>query len=86
MGVRWETALGAVFWAGVIFILLSVFNIRTLIVKAIPVQLRYALAAGIGLFITLIGFTNSGFIVSNPATIIRTRPPLSAAGCWMQKV
>ena len=70
MGVRWETALGAVFWAGIIFILLSVFNIRTLIVKAIPVQLRYAVAAGIGLFITLIGFTNSGFIVSHPATII----------------
>jgi AGZA family xanthine/uracil permease-like MFS transporter len=70
MGVRWETALGAVFWAGIIFILLSVFNIRTLIVKAIPAQLRYAVAAGIGLFITLIGFTNSGFIVSHPATII----------------
>jgi AGZA family xanthine/uracil permease-like MFS transporter len=70
MGVRWETALGAVFWAGIIFILLSVFNIRTLIVKAIPVQLRYAIAAGIGLFITLIGFTNSGFIASHPATII----------------
>jgi AGZA family xanthine/uracil permease-like MFS transporter len=68
--VRWETALGAVFWAGIIFILLSVFNIRTLIVKAIPVQLRYAVAAGIGLFITLIGFTNSGFITSNPAIII----------------
>jgi len=70
MGVRWETALGAVFWAGVVFILLSVFNVRTLIVKAIPAQLRYAVGAGIGLFIALIGFTNSGFIASNPATII----------------
>jgi len=70
MGVRWETALGAVFWSGVVFILLSVFNVRTLIVKAIPAQLRYAVAAGIGLFIALIGFTNSGFIASNPATII----------------
>lgn len=70
MGVRWETALGAVFWSGIVFVLLSVFNVRTLIVKAIPSQLRYAIAAGIGLFIALIGFTSSGFIGSNPATII----------------
>ena len=53
MGVPWQTALGAVFWSGIIFVLLSVFNIRTQIVKAIPEQLRYAIAAGIGLFITL---------------------------------
>ena len=70
MKVEWPVALGAVFWSGIIFILLSVFNVRTLIVKAIPVQLRYAIAAGIGLFITLIGFVNAGFIVSDPATII----------------
>jgi adenine/guanine/hypoxanthine permease len=70
MGVRWETALGTVFWAGVIFILLSVFNVRTLIVKAIPRQLRYAISAGIGLFITFIGFANAKFIVDNPATLV----------------
>jgi adenine/guanine/hypoxanthine permease len=70
MGVKWETALGAVFWAGIIFLLLSVFNIRTLIVKSIPKQIRYALAAGIGLFISLIGFVNAKFLVPNPATII----------------
>lgn len=70
MGVKWETALGAVFWAGIIFLLLSVFNVRTLIVKAIPKQIRYALAAGIGLFISLIGFVNAKFLVPNPATII----------------
>lgn len=70
MGVEWATALGAVFWSGAIFVLLSIVNIRTKIVKAIPLQLRYAIAAGIGLFITLIGFTNAGFIVSNPATIL----------------
>lgn len=70
MQVPWQTALGAVFWSGVIFILLSIFNIRTRIVKAIPAQLRYAVAAGIGLFITLIGLTNAGFIVDNPATLI----------------
>ena len=70
MGVKWETALGAVFWSGIVFILLSVFNIRTLIVKAIPKQIRYAVAAGIGLFITLIGFINAKFIIANPATIL----------------
>ena len=70
MGVEWTTALGAVFWSGVIFILLSVFNIRTAIVRAIPKQLRYAIAAGIGLFITTIGFMNAKFIVANPATVV----------------
>ncbi len=70
MGVPWATALGAVFWSGVIFLLLSVFNIRTLIVQAIPKQIRFGVAAGIGLFITLIGLTNAGFVVHNEATIV----------------
>lgn len=70
MGISWQVALGAVFWAGIVFLLLSIFNIRTYIVKAIPRPLRYAISAGIGLFITLIGFANAKFIVSNPATII----------------
>ncbi|HCK99816.1 MAG TPA: permease [Candidatus Marinimicrobia bacterium] len=70
MKVPWETALGAVFWSGIVFLLLSIFNVRTYIVKAIPKQLRFAIAAGIGLFITLIGFINARFIVANPATIV----------------
>jgi AGZA family xanthine/uracil permease-like MFS transporter len=70
MEVDFTTALGAVFWSGIIFLLLSVFNVRTKIVKAIPKQIRYAVAAGIGVFISLIGFTNANFIVSDPATII----------------
>jgi AGZA family xanthine/uracil permease-like MFS transporter len=70
MKVPWPVALGAVFWAGIVFLLLSVFNIRTHIVKAIPRQLRYAITAGIGMFITLIGFTGAKFIVANPATIV----------------
>jgi AGZA family xanthine/uracil permease-like MFS transporter len=70
MGIQWEIALGAVFWSGIIFLLLSVFNIRTLILKAIPEQIRYAVAAGIGLFISLIGFANAKFIVHTPATIL----------------
>ncbi|MHC2990961.1 permease [Pontibacter sp. HJ8] len=74
MGISWQVALGAVFWSGIIFLLLSVFNVRTLIVRAIPRPLRYAIAAGIGLYITLIGFANAGFIVANPATIIGIAP------------
>ncbi|MDQ6812706.1 MAG: NCS2 family permease [Bacteroidota bacterium] len=70
MKVSWQIALGAVFWSGIIFLLLSVFNVRTHIVRAIPRTLRYAVAAGIGLFITLIGFANAKFLVANPATII----------------
>jgi Permeases len=70
MQVPWPVALGAVFWSGIIFLLLSVFNIRTHIVRAIPRPMRYAIAAGIGLFITLIGFVNAGFIVRKPGTIV----------------
>ncbi|WP_247231942.1 NCS2 family permease [Telluribacter sp. SYSU D00476] len=69
MGLAWETALGTVFWAGIIFLLLSIFKVRTLLLRAIPQPLRHAIAAGIGFFIALIGFTNAGFIVDNPATL-----------------
>ena len=70
MGISYQVALGAVFWAGVLFVILSAFNVRTYIVKAIPTQLRFAISAGIGLFISLIGFENAKFIVDNPATLI----------------
>jgi adenine/guanine/hypoxanthine permease len=73
-GVPWQTALGAVFWSGIFFLLLSVFNIRTYIVRAIPRPLRHAIAAGIGLFITLIGLANAGFIAKNAATIVGHAP------------
>ncbi len=69
MGVKPEVALGAVFWSGVVFVLLSVFNIRNAIVKAIPPVVRIAGAVGIGIFIALIGFVNAGFIVAKPPLI-----------------
>jgi len=74
MGIPWSTALGAVFLSGIVFLLLSIFNIRTLIVQAIPNQLRYAIAAGIGLFITFIGFKNANFIIANPETLVGMGP------------
>ncbi len=70
MKIPWQEALGAVFWSGIVFFLLSIFNIRTHIVKAIPKPLRFAISAGIGLFITLIGFSNAKFVVANPATLV----------------
>ena len=70
MKVPWETALGAVFISGIIFLILSIFKVRTTIVKAVPSSIRYAVAAGIGLFLTLIGFEQVGFIVQNPATVV----------------
>jgi AGZA family xanthine/uracil permease-like MFS transporter len=69
-GVSWETALGAVFIAGVIFIILSLLKIREEIVNAIPLAVRYGVAAGIGLFLAFIGLKSAGFIVSNPATFV----------------
>lgn len=70
MGLTPEVALGAVFWAGIIFLALSIFNIRSALVRVIPQPLRYAVSAGIGLFITLIGLENAHFIVGNPSTLV----------------
>lgn len=70
MHVPYPVALGAVFWSGVFFLLISVFNVRELVIRAIPKTLRYGIAAGIGLFITLIGFANAKFVVPHPATMI----------------
>jgi adenine/guanine/hypoxanthine permease len=70
MGVPWETALGAVFISGVIFLLLTLGRIRELVVKAIPMGLKLATGAGIGLFIAFIGFRNAGLVVASPATLV----------------
>ena len=70
MGVKWEVALGTVFWSGVAFLILSVFNVRVKILEAIPKQIRFAITAGIGLFITVIGFVNAKFIIGDPATLV----------------
>ena len=66
MGYSWEMALAAVFIEGIIFILLTLFNIREAIVKAIPQTMKLSISVGIGLFITTIGLTNSKVIISGP--------------------
>ena len=70
MGVPWQTALGAVFLSGVIFLILTIGGIRQRLVAAIPHQLHAAVGGGIGLFIAFIGFRNAGIIVPSPATTV----------------
>jgi adenine/guanine/hypoxanthine permease len=70
MGVPWQTALGAVFLSGIIFLLLTVGGIRQRLLAAIPYQLHAAVAGGIGLFIAFIGLRNAGIIVPSPATTV----------------
>jgi len=69
--VWWQTALGIIFWAGVLFLLISVTPLRETIAKAIPSELRIATATGIGIFITFIGLKNAGFIISDPVTFVK---------------
>jgi adenine/guanine/hypoxanthine permease len=69
-GVPWPVALGIVFWAGVLFLLVSATPLREAIALAIPSSLRRATAAGIGLLLTFIGLQNAGFVAANPATLV----------------
>lgn len=69
-GITWQTALGVVFISGIIFLLLTWLGIREKIVNAIPLSLRLSIPAGIGLFITFIGFQNMDLIVPDESTMI----------------
>src|SRR5580692_4139064 len=70
MGVPWQTALGAVFLSGVIFLLLTFGGVRQKLLGAIPHQLHAAVAGGIGLFIAFIGLKNAGIIVASSSTTV----------------
>lgn len=70
MGYSWQFALTAVFIEGLVFILLTITNIREAIVNAIPLNLKYAVGAGIGLFIAFIGLQNAGIVVGNDDTLV----------------
>lgn len=70
MGYSWQFALTAVFLEGLIFILLTITNVREAIVNAIPLSLRNAIGAGIGLFIAFIGLSSAGVVVNNDATLV----------------
>jgi AGZA family xanthine/uracil permease-like MFS transporter len=85
-GVPWQTALGVVFLSGMLFLLLTLTNVREHIVNGIPDCLKHGTAAGIGLFIAFVGLRNAKIIVANPATFVafgKTSDPevlLAAAG------
>ncbi len=70
MGYSWQMALTAVFVEGLIFIALTFFNVREAIVNCIPMNIKYAISVGIGLFIAFIGLKNAGVIVDSPATFV----------------
>ena len=70
MGYSWQTALTAVFIEGVIFLILTIFNVREAIVNSIPVNMKRAISVGIGLFIAFIGLQNSKIIINNDATLL----------------
>jgi len=85
-GISWETALGAVFLSGVIFIILSLTRVREAIIDAVPETLKLAVSGGIGLFIAFIGAQNAGWVVNSDATLVtlgkltETGPALALAG------
>lgn len=70
MGYSWQFALTAVFIEGILFLLLTAFNIRELIVDSIPLNMKHAVSAGIGLFIAFIGLQHAGLVISSPATMV----------------
>ena len=70
MGYAWQTALGAVFLSGCIFILLSLFKIREIIINSIPVSIKQGVVAGIGAFLAFIALQTAGVIVNNDATLV----------------
>lgn len=70
MGYTWQVALGAVFLSGLIFFAMSLFKIREWIINSIPMPLRSAISAGIGLFLALIALKNAGIVVAHPATLV----------------
>ncbi len=79
MGHSWETALGAVFLSGVLFLIVSVTRVREWVIDSIPISLKMAIAAGIGLFLGIIALKNAGIIAAHPATLV-TIGDLKAAG------
>ncbi|MDA2386088.1 NCS2 family permease [Bacillus cereus] len=70
MGIPWQTAIAGTLMSGIIFIILTASGIREKIINAIPSELKFAVAAGIGLFIAFLGFQNAGIIVKNDAVLV----------------
>ncbi|WP_028454782.1 NCS2 family permease [Chitinilyticum litopenaei] len=70
MGMSWQTALGAVFISGIVFLIVSLFKVREALVNAIPHSLKLAISAGVGMFLAIIGLKSAGVVVDHPATLV----------------
>ncbi len=79
-GVPWPIGLGIAFWAGVSFLLLTLLGLRAVVVRIVPVPVKMALSAAIGLFIAMLGFRNAGLVVANPTINALTLGNLGAPG------
>ncbi|GAB5052014.1 NCS2 family permease [Pediococcus ethanolidurans] len=82
MKIPWQTALAGVFVASLIFIVITIFKLREMIINAIPADLKYAISSGIGLFIAFIGLHDGGLIVANKSTVVGLGS-LSVATTWL---
>lgn len=82
MGIPWQTTLAGVFVASLIFILITIFKLRELIIDAIPADLKFAISGGIGLFIAFLGLSQGGLIVANDATLVGLGP-LNVGSTWV---
>jgi AGZA family xanthine/uracil permease-like MFS transporter len=86
LGYPWETALGAVFISGVLFIALSLLRVRQYVINSVPRNLKLAISAGIGLFLGTVGLQNAGIVVAHPTTLVslgdmsRLEPALAILG------
>jgi AGZA family xanthine/uracil permease-like MFS transporter len=70
MGLSWQTALGAVFVSGVVFLILTITKLRILIIKAVPNSIKAAVVVGIGMFLAIIGLSSAGIVVKSDATMV----------------
>ncbi len=82
MKIPWQTALAGVFVASLIFILITIFKLREMIIDAIPSDLKYAISGGIGLFIAFLGLSDGGLIVANKSTLVGLGS-LSVGTTWL---
>lgn len=82
MKIPWQSALGMVFWGGLLFLVLSLTGLRKKLVEAIPFELKLAITCGIGLFIAFIGLKNGGIVVAHPATLVGLGD-FGAPGPWL---
>lgn len=82
-GFEWQTALGAVFLSGILFMIISATGLREWIINGIPRSLKFAITAGIGAFLAIIGFVNSGLSVNSDATLITVGDWASSSSMWL---